>query len=145
MGYGLLEVSQVGPAEYPLIGVLHQSIFGRPGDIAALRGSAGDLLTLIAHLEGNPVGYLVASGVPGGAEFTVDSIAVLPDYQRQGLAARMLDWAEQHARARGYRSIVLRTPRPCPPAAGKLAERHGFRPDADGSFTRPLPPRQPAP
>ena len=145
MGYGLLEVSEVGPVEHPLIRVLHQSVFGGLQEMAALRGSSADLLTLIAHLEGNPVGYLVGSGAAAGAQFIVESIAVLPDYQDQGLGTRMLEWAEQHARSRGYESIVVQSPEPCPPAFEKLAARRGFVAAGAGAFTRQLPSRPPSP
>lgn len=105
MAYGLLDVSQVGEAEYPLIGVLHELIFGRPGALEALREPWPDLLTLIAHLEGNPVGFLVGHGQSDKRTFVIAQMGVLAEYAGQGLEERMLGWAEEHARSRRYTRV----------------------------------------
>ena len=126
MAYGLLEVSQVGEAEYPLIGVLHEHIFGRTESISSLRQPTADLLTLMAHLEGNPVGFLVAHGEPDEGMFVVDQMGVLPAYQRQGLGGRMLGWAEEHARARQYERIGLPVP-DAGESVATLGRRRGYQ------------------
>ena len=102
----MLEVSEVGPAEYPLIAVLHATIFGGGGRLGLSQDEVGrDALILIAHLEGNPVGYLVGRGEAESSVFVVESTGVLSDYRREGMAARMMRWAEDHAKARGYESV----------------------------------------
>lgn len=141
MGYAMLEVSPVGPPEYPLIAVLHESIFGRPETIAALRGPTDDLLTLMAHLEGNPTGYLVAHALPQRSGYIIQSIGILPDYRRQGLGTRMLQWAQQHARAGGHTELLM-----CGPAEGVdpapldcWARRNGLTYDtALGLYRQPI-------
>ena len=132
MGYGLLGVSEVGPAEYPLIRMLHHSVFGGLQEIAALRGGSADLLTLIAHLEGNPVRYLVGSGGADGAEFVVESIAVLPGYQNQGLGTRMLELGGAARTLARLSTDDLEGPRAVPPRCREAGSP--VRPDRGGEW-----------
>ena len=62
----------------------------------------------LAWLDGQPVGC--------GAIVPVDPITtefrrlyVIPDYRRQGIAAKLIRWLEERARAGGFRSIRLAT------------------------------------
>jgi ribosomal protein S18 acetylase RimI-like enzyme len=58
-------------------------------------------------LEERPVGVLVLVDEPD--DLLIYSVAVHPDYQKQGLGRRLLAWAEQQALQAGYRSIRLYT------------------------------------
>jgi GNAT superfamily N-acetyltransferase len=108
-----LGVTEVGSAEYPLIEVLRETIFGEFGHVSRstiaedLEGRR-DVLVLIAHLEGNPVGFKVGYGDRPGV-FYSKAGGVLRDYRRLGLARRMNDWMVGFARARGYRQISFNT------------------------------------
>lgn len=108
-----LGVTEVGPAEYPLIEVLRDTIFSEAGhrsltSFAELLEGRKDVLTLIAHLEGNPVGFKVGCGDRPGVYFS-RSGGVLKDYRRLGLGRRMQDWQHQFAKARGYKQIFFNT------------------------------------
>jgi GNAT superfamily N-acetyltransferase len=113
MSYAAIHITEVGSAEYPLLSTLRDSIFGPAGHRfslpidAALDGQR-DALALIAHLEGNPVGFKIG--------FRSSPIAyhswvggVLPDYRRQGVAGRMQEWQHAFARSRGYKSVYFNT------------------------------------
>jgi GNAT superfamily N-acetyltransferase len=112
MGYEL-GITEVGPAEYPLLEVLRETIFGEfehrslPTFEDDLRGQE-DILCLIAHLEGNPVGFKVGHRDRAGVYYS-KSGGVLKDYRRLGLASRMHDWQVQFAKARGYERIWFNT------------------------------------
>src|SRR5215212_4475809 len=96
MGYGQIDISEVGPAEYPLIRVLRDTIFGEFKHRYAVPFEDGikgkeDVLALIAHLEGNPVGYKVGYRERPGQYYSWTG-GVLPDYRGQGLARQMQAW-----------------------------------------------------
>jgi GNAT superfamily N-acetyltransferase len=108
-----LGVAEVGPAEFPLLEVLRETIFGEFGHrshtpIAESLANRTDLLVLMAHLEGNPIGFSAGfRRAPGG--YYINYVAVLRDYRRQGIGRRFLRWHEDFARARHYRQIEFNT------------------------------------
>jgi GNAT superfamily N-acetyltransferase len=112
MGYEL-QISQVGEAEYPLMEALRQTIFTQCGHLTSsslvddLRGKE-DIHALIAHLEGNPVGYKVGHRDRQGV-FYSKSGGVLREYRREGLATRMAEMQQAFARSRGYQTIYFNT------------------------------------
>lgn len=128
-----LGVTEVGPAEYPLIEVLRDTIFGEAGHrsltgIAELLDGRKDVLALIAHLEGNPVGFKVGCADRPGVYFSRAG-GVLKDYRRLGLGRRMQDWQHQFAKARGYGRIFFNTFNHFPQMI-RFGLASGFRPVA---------------
>jgi GNAT superfamily N-acetyltransferase len=108
-----LGVTEAGEAEFPLIEVLRDTIFGEFGhrshsSIADNLSNRVDRLVLMAHLEGNPIGFSAGyRRSPGG--YYVNYVAVLRDYRRQGIGRRFLQWHEDFARSRHYRQIEFNT------------------------------------
>ena len=108
-----IEISEVGPAELPLIEVLRDTIFAEFGHISRSTVAAGltggqDVFLLMAHLEGNPLGFSI------GYQRTADSyyinyMAILRDYRRQGIGRQFMQRQESFARARGYETIQFNT------------------------------------
>jgi GNAT superfamily N-acetyltransferase len=108
-----LGITEVGPAEYPLLEVLRETIFSEFGhrsltSFAEILDGRRDVLTLIAHLEGNPIGFKVGCGDRPGV-YHSRSGGVLKDYRRLGLGRRMQEWQHQFALARGYKQIYFNT------------------------------------
>src|SRR5947209_9770260 len=106
-----LGVTEVGPAEYPLIEVLRETVFAEVGHrslttIAEDLEGRADILSLIAHLEGNPVGFKVGYRAGPGLYYSKCG-GVLKDYRRHGLARRMQEWQHGFAKARGYRRVYF--------------------------------------
>lgn len=106
-----LGITEVGPAEYPLLEVLRETIFSEFGhrsltSFAEVLDGRRDVLTLIAHLEGNPVGFKVGCGDRPGV-YHSRSGGVLKDYRRLGLGRRMQEWQHQFALSRGYKQIYF--------------------------------------
>ncbi len=116
----------------------------RKGDLAAVvrieRGSFGDpwppdslraelrpdalRLPLIAEMEGEVVGYLLAWRV--AEELHVLNLAVAGQARRRGIATRLLRAACDEARERGQTVVTLEV-RPSNAAARAFYRRHGFR------------------
>ena len=108
-----LGITEVGPAEYPLLDVLRETIFGEYGhrsltSFAEMLEGQRDVLALIAYLEGNPIGFKVGCGDRPSVYFS-RSGGVLKDYRRLGLGRRMQEWQHQFARARGYKQVFFNT------------------------------------
>jgi GNAT superfamily N-acetyltransferase len=109
MAYAQIDISEVGQAEYPLIKVLRDTIFGAYGHRFAASfdeeiAGRQDVLALIAHLEGNPVGYKLGYRYKPG-RYQSWTGGVLPDYRRSGIAKRMQQWQHAWCRSRGYRYV----------------------------------------
>ena len=113
MSYTTIEITEVGPPEYPLIQVLRDSIFAAYNHRLSstfIEQSEGkqDLIALIAHLEGNPVGYKVGYRESPGVFYSWTG-GVLPDYRSQGLARRLQEHQHSMLRARSYRAVLFTT------------------------------------
>jgi GNAT superfamily N-acetyltransferase len=107
--YSQIDISEVGPAEYPLMAVLRDTIFGEFNHRYSARleeqaKDRKDVLALIAHLEGNPVGYKIGYHDRPGLYYSWSG-GVLKEYRGQGVAKRMQDWQHAWLRARGYRLV----------------------------------------
>lgn len=126
-----IEISEVGPAEYPLLETLRESIFSEFGHtsrapIAQGLANRHDLFVQIAHLEGNPLGFS-AGYSRGPGLFYLNYVGVLPDYRRQGVGRQLLDRQESFARARGYAHLMFNTFNHFPGMI-RLALASGFAP-----------------
>jgi GNAT superfamily N-acetyltransferase len=113
MSYSTIDITEVTPAEYPLIAVLRDSIFGEfkhrfSASFAEQIEGRRDVLALIAHLEGNPVAYKVGYQDRPRRYYSWTG-GVLRDYRGQGIAKRMQDWQHAWLRARGYQSVSFNT------------------------------------
>jgi GNAT superfamily N-acetyltransferase len=126
-----IQITEVGPAEFPLIQTLRDTIFSEFGhrsqsSIASQLDDQKDLLLLMAHLEGNPVGFS-AGYRRTGAMFYLNYIGVLSDYRRQGLGKAMLQRQIDFAKACNYRRIEFNTFNHFPSMI-RLGLSAGFRP-----------------
>jgi GNAT superfamily N-acetyltransferase len=67
----------------------------------------------LAHSDGEAVGFVLASALPGDALASppdvghIDAIAVLPNTRRQGIGSRLLAWAEDWLHSQGCTRMVL--------------------------------------
>jgi ribosomal protein S18 acetylase RimI-like enzyme len=84
---------------------------------------------LVGELDGRVVGYIrlkPPTKLPENAHvIQVQGLAVHPDARRRGVAAGLLDAAEETLRERGTRKLTLRV-LSTNEAAIRLYERHGF-------------------
>jgi GNAT superfamily N-acetyltransferase len=130
MGFAI-EINEVGPAEFPLMEVLRETVFGEFGfvtrtPIADRLSDRKDMLLLMAHLEGNPIGFSAGyQRTPHG--YYINSVAVLRDYRHQGIGRELMAWKESFARSRGYERIEFNTPNRFP-GMMRLGHKLGYRP-----------------
>jgi GNAT superfamily N-acetyltransferase len=126
-----IEISPVAEAEYPLIRVLANAVFepfapkDRP-DIEPFLTPAS--LHVLAHLEGNPLGFIIAGPV-AGRDIEIRACGVLPEYRRQGVGTRLMRHVEGFARGQGKDTVF--TAHPIHQEMIRLArERHYEREDS---------------
>ena len=112
MGFHI-EITEVGPNEYPLLQVLREAVFSEFGHtsrtpISDSLAQRQDLFVLIAHLEGNPVGFSAGYRRKPGVYY-INYLALLREYRRQGLGKQMINRLEDYARSLGYSQIEFNT------------------------------------
>src|SRR5438128_2368468 len=82
-----IEITEVGEAEFPLLEVIRDTVFGELGhvsraSVAERLADHPDRFVLVAHLESNPVGFSAGYRRKPGV-FYVNFLALLRDYRRQ--------------------------------------------------------------
>ena len=111
MSYAHIEITEVGPPEYPLIAVLRDTIFAEHNHVYRtsfedMIRDRQDVICLMAHLEGNPVGYKVGYRDRPGTYYSYSG-GVLKDYRGEGVAKRLQHYQHGMIRARGYKSVYF--------------------------------------
>lgn len=92
----------------------------------------------VAHVDGRFAGYVTLhwnplySGIAGKGVPEIQDLNVLPTYQRQGIATRLLDRAEQSSAARATSVAVGVGLHPGYNAAQRLYAQRGYIPDGLG-------------
>ena len=106
--YVIREVAY-GSAEYRAALQLRDAVLRRPlGRKLSAKDTAEDegAYHLVCYLDGRMVGCFVLIPLAGG-DVRMRQVAVVPDMQRQGIGAALVNRAETLARERGLRRMVL--------------------------------------
>jgi putative acetyltransferase len=84
-----------------------QDLEGRIVD--ALRANAATLLSLVATLDGRPVGHILYSPASVGEVIGagLGPMAVLPEFQRMGIGSRLVEAGNRHLKAAGCPFIIV--------------------------------------
>ena len=91
-----IEIREEQPADVEAIRDVNRLAFGQhqEGEIVdALRANGGVVLSLVAVSNGKIVGHILYSPIVVGGSFTgaaLGPMAVLPDYQRQGIGGELV-------------------------------------------------------
>jgi putative acetyltransferase len=126
------------PAERSAIWSVNEAAFGRPDEadlVDTLRANGVVLASLVAESEHRIVGHILFSRiwietVPAAA---LAPVAVLPEYQRQGIGGTLITRGIDSMRTRGERiTLVLGHP--------EYYEHFGFSAETAGNLEIPFPP-----
>jgi putative acetyltransferase len=130
------------PGDIPAVRSLNELAFGQPEEAAivdTLRNHCGDLLSLVATRDGEVVGHILFSPAtlegPDGVivGMGLAPMAVLPEYQRQGIGVALVDVGLATLRDQGCPFvIVVGHPEYYPRFGFEPASRHGVRCQWDG-------------
>lgn len=101
--------------------------------VTALRTSDNFVpqLSLVAEVDGEIVGHIMFTKIRIGnnVELALAPLAVIPEYQRQGIGMALIQEGHQRAKAQGYRySVVLGSEHYYPKAGYVPATKFGIRP-----------------
>lgn len=134
--------------DVPAIAAIERACFGRDEaeDLIAAELTRGWARVWVAELQAVGMvafidGWLVAD------EFEVHFVATLPEWQRKGLGAMLLDYAVFHAFSQGARSVVLEVRRGNTAAQALyrardfeiVAERRGYYDDGEDALVMRSP------
>lgn len=128
------------PADYPAVFEVNCRAFGQDAEatlVKSLREGGYTAVSLVAEIKGIVVGHILFSRLPiRTATRIVDAVslapmAVLPDYQRQGIGSELVRAGLEACRADGHRiAVVLGHP--------SFYPRFGFSPDLAQQLESPF-------
>jgi len=125
------------PEDIAAIRLVNDSAFGQPQEgqlVEALRKSSGVLLSLVAIKDRRVVGHILYSpvSIESGAKEVIGAglgpMAVLPEFQRQGVGSKLVEAGNRRLREAGMPFIVVvGHPSYYPRFGFEPASRHGIR------------------
>ncbi|NIJ42190.1 ribosomal-protein-alanine N-acetyltransferase [Parvibaculum indicum] len=121
----MADIRPVEAGEIPALAALHSRAFDEAWDAASFARllAMPGAFALLAHVEDAPSGFVLVRF--GGGEAEIITIAVDPDYRRQGLGRALMNRAGAEALARGAEAVFLEVAEDNV-AAIALYERLGF-------------------
>ena len=112
----MIAIRQETPEEYDLVRHLHDCAFGQTTEgrlVEKLRQAEAEILSLVAVAENQVVGHLLFSTVnlETQGSLTVGMglgpIAVLPDFQNQGIGSQLILEGLKQVQSRGYPFVIV--------------------------------------
>lgn len=112
----MIEIRAEHPGDAPAIRTVNERAFGQPEEghiIERLRQSCAALVSLVAVLEDCIVGHILFSpvtieGPAGEVEgMGLAPMAVLPEYQRQGIGSKLVETGLATLRKRGCPFVIV--------------------------------------
>ena len=128
-----MNIRKEQPEDIAVIRGLNIEAFGRPQEanlIEMLRTNGGILLSLVAANEDQIVGHILYSPVTAGsgekkiAGAGLGPMAVLPEYQRRGIGAKLIEFGTTRLKQSGCPFIVVL-------GHAEYYPRFGFRPASE--------------
>ena len=138
----MISVREEKPADISAVRVVNERAFGQPEEanvVDKLRESCDGLLSFVAECERQVVGHILFSpaiietrqGIISGMELA--PMAVLPEFQRQGIGSRLVKHGLAILRDRSCPFvIVLGHPEYYPRFGFELASKYGIRSQWEG-------------
>lgn len=109
----MMEIREEHPGDAAAIRDLHKRAFGQDQEgniVDALRTNGAALLSLVATVKGRVVGHILYSPASVGGEVmgaALGPMAVLPDYQRQGIGGRLIETGNLKLKDAGCPFIIV--------------------------------------
>ena len=110
--YGVIEIREESPDDIAAIREVNRLAFGQglEGQVVdALRANGGVVLSLVAVSDGKIVGHILYSPAVVGAfrGAALGPMAVLPDYQRQGLGSQLVTTGNRRIGEAGHPFVIV--------------------------------------
>jgi putative acetyltransferase len=126
-GFTLIEIREERPGDVAAIRDLNKRAFGQDQEgniVDALRSNGAALLSLVATLNGRVVGHVMYSPLSVGGEVAgaaLGPMAVLPEYQRQGIGSKLVEAGNRKLKGAGCPFVIV-------VGHASYYPRFGFRP-----------------
>jgi putative acetyltransferase len=123
----LVDIREEHPGDVTAIRDLNKRAFGQDQEaniVDALRSNGAVLLSLVATLNGRLVGHIMYSPLSVGSEVTgaaLGPMAVLPEYQRQGIGSKLVEAGNRKLKDAGCPFVIVL-------GHANYYPRFGFRP-----------------
>jgi putative acetyltransferase len=107
-----IEIQEERPGDIAAIHDVNRRAFGQDQEaniVDALRSNGGSLLSLVASLNGRVVGHIMYSPITlrDVTAAALGPMAVLPEYQRQGIGSKLVETGNEKLKAAGYPFIIV--------------------------------------
>jgi GNAT superfamily N-acetyltransferase len=119
-----VNIRRLGIDDLAIIDRMNREIFGEKRIINSF--DRGDLLMLLAEIEGQPVGFKLGYRQNRMVYYSAKG-GVLPAWRNQGIAVALMDQMIAYARASGYRRFAYDTFPNKHPGMAVLGLKRGFR------------------
>lgn len=108
----MIEIREELTTDIPAIRDVNQQAFAQDQEgriVDTLRSNGAALLSLVAVANGEVVGHIMYSPASVGQVMgaALGPMAVLPEYQRQGIGSQLVEAGNQKLKASGYPFIVV--------------------------------------
>ena len=108
----MIEIREERPDDVATVREVNRRAFGQDQEgniVDALRANGAALLSLVATLDGRVVGHIMYSpaSVGGVAGAALGPMAVLPEYQRQGVGSRLVEEGNHRLKETGCPFVVV--------------------------------------
>ena len=122
----MIEIRDECPGDIAAIRDVNKRAFGQDQEsniVDALRSNGAALISLVATLDSRVVGHVMYSPLSVGGEVTgaaLGPLAVVPEYQRQGIGTRLVEAGNRALKDKGCPFIIV-------VGHAKYYPRFGFR------------------
>jgi putative acetyltransferase len=130
----LIEIREEGPNDVAAIRDLNRRAFGQDQEgniVDALRANGAALLSLVATLKHQVVGHIMYSPISVGDNVmgaALGPMAVLPEFQRQGIGSKLIEVGNRKLKDAGCPFIIV-------VGHADYYPRFGFRPASEHGIT----------
>lgn len=130
----LIEIREEGPNDVAAIRDLNRRAFGQDQEgniVDALRANGAALLSLVATLKHQVVGHIMYSPISVGDNVmgaALGPMAVLPEFQRQGIGSKLIEVGNRKLKDAGCPFIIVVGHADYYPRFGfRSASKHGIK------------------
>lgn len=113
MSNSLIEIREEQPEDRAAIRDVNQRAFGQDQEgniVDALRSNGAVLLSLVATVDSQVMGHILYSPISVEGKITgaaLGPMAVLPEYQRQGIGSKLIEAGTRKLKGAGYPFIIV--------------------------------------
>src|SRR5262245_32161319 len=109
----MIDIREEQPDDFAAIREVNRQAFGQEQEgniVDALRSNGASILSLVATVDGQVAGHIMYSPITIDGKITgaaLGPMAVLPEYQRQGIGSRLIETGNRKLKDAGQPFIIV--------------------------------------